>query len=185
MHNLNSELTNKLSQINTKHTELTSQITELTTALNAQFEHSNFWQQLQAGSLNLSDLSQQVEQYQQTHAQLEQSQKQIDTANQQLQQLTPLITKSESTLKTLNDDLVSAQQLQNTTQSERLALFNNEQISANDYQAKINSQLDQCQTQLNASQQAYDSAVKNEMSMQLSLKRRASFSRAKHRACNP
>ena len=170
LHNFNSELTNKLSQINTKHAELTSQINELTTTLNTQFEHSNFWQQLQAGSLNLSDLSQQVEQYQQTHTQLEQSQKQIDTANQQLQQLTPLITKSESALKTLKDDLNSAQQLQNTTHSERLALFNNEQISANDYQAKINAQLELCQTQLNASQQAYDSAVKKRDEHAIELK---------------
>ncbi|MBQ4798687.1 AAA family ATPase [Pseudoalteromonas sp. MMG006] len=170
LHNLNSELTNKLNQVNTKHTELTSQINELTTVLNAQFKHSEFWQLLQAGSLNLSDLSQQVEQYQQTYAQLEQSQKQIDTANQQLQQLTPLITKSESALKTLRDDLNSAQQLQNTTQSERLALFNNEQISANDYQAKINAQLEQCQTKLNASQQAYDSAVKKRDEHAIELK---------------
>ncbi|MFP3424224.1 AAA family ATPase [Pseudoalteromonas sp. SIMBA_162] len=160
LHNLNSELTNKLSQVNTKHAELTLQINELTTTLNAQFENSNFWQQLQSGALNLNDLSQQVELYQHTYAQLEQSQKQIDTTNQQLQQLKPLITKSESALKTLKDDLDNAQQLQNTTQSERLALFNNEQISVNDYQTKINAQLEQCQTLLTNSQQTYDNAVK-------------------------
>ena len=170
LHNLNSELTNKLSQLNTKHAELTSQINELTTTLNAQFEHSNFWQQLQTGSLNLNDLSQQVEQYQHTYAQLEQSQKQIDTANQQLQQLTPLITKSESALKTLKDDLDNAQQLQNTTQSERLALFNNEQISVNDYQTKINAQLEQCQAQLTNSQQTYDNAVKKRDEHAIELK---------------
>ena len=170
LHNLNSELTNKLSQINTKHAELTSQISDLTTTLNAQFEHSNFWQQLQAGSLNLNDLSQQVEQYQYTYAQLEQSQKQIDTANQQLQQLKPLITKSESALKTLKDDLDNAQQLQNTTQSERLALFNNEKISVNDYQTKINVQLEQCQAQLTNSQQTYDNAVKKRDEHAIELK---------------
>lgn len=170
LHNLNSELTNKLSQVNTKHAELTSQINELTTTLNAQFEHSNFWQQLQTGSLNLNDLSQQVEQYQHTYAQLEQSQKQIDTANQQIQQLTPLITKSESALKTLKDDLDNAQQLQNTTQSERLALFNNEQISVNDYQTKINAQLEQCQAQLTNSQQTYDNAVKKRDEHAIELK---------------
>ncbi|KAF7772518.1 exonuclease SbcC [Pseudoalteromonas marina] len=170
LHNLNSELTNKLSQVNTKHAELTSQINELTTTLNAQFEHSNFWQQLQTGSLNLNDLSQQVEQYQHTYAQLEQSQKQIDTANQQLQQLKPLITKSESALKTLKDDLDNAQQLQNTTQSERLALFNNEKISVNDYQTKINVQLEQCQAQLTNSQQTYDNAVKKRDEHAIELK---------------
>lgn len=170
LHNLNSELTNKLSQLNTKHAELTSQISDLTTTLNAQFEHSNFWQQLQTGSLNLNDLSQQVEQYQHTYAQLEQSQKQIDTANQQLQQLEPLINKSESALKTLKDDLDNAQQLQNTTQSERLALFNNEQISVNDYQTKINAQLEQCQAQLTNSQQTYDNAVKKRDEHAIELK---------------
>lgn len=170
LHNLNSELTNKLSQVNTKHAELTSQINELTTTINAQFEHSNFWQQLQSGALNLNDLSQQVEQYQRTYAQLEQSQKQIDTANQQIQQLTPLITKSESALKTLRDDLDNAQQLQNTTQSERLALFNNEQISVNDYQTKINVQLEQCQAQLTNSQQTYDNAVKKRDEHAIELK---------------
>ena len=170
LHNLNSELTNKLSQVNTKHAELTSQISDLTTTLNAQFEHSNFWQQLQTGSLNLNDLSQQVEQYQHTYAQLEQSQKQIDTANQQLQQLKPLITKSESALKTLKDDLDNAQQLQNTIQSERLALFNNEQISVNDYQTKINAQLEQCQAQLTNSQQTYDNAVKKRDEHAIELK---------------
>ncbi|MDP2485515.1 AAA family ATPase [Pseudoalteromonas marina] len=170
LHNLNSELTNKLSQVNTKHAELTSQINELATTLNAQFENSNFWQQLQSGALNLNDLSQQVEQYQHTYAQLEQSQKQIDTANQQLQQLTPLITKSESALKTLKDDLDNAQQLQNTTQSERLALFNNEQISVNDYQTKINAQLEQCQAQLTNSQQTYDNAVKKRDEHAIELK---------------
>lgn len=170
LHDLNNELTNKISQVNTKHAELTSQISELTTTLNAQFEYSNFWQQLQAGSLTLSDLNQQVEQYLQTHSQLEKNQKQIDTAHQQLQQLKPLITKSESALKTLKDDLNSVQQLQNTTQSERLALFYNEQISANDYQAKINAQVEQCQTQLNASQQAYDSAVKKRDEHAIELK---------------
>ena len=170
LHNLNSELTNKLSQVNTKHAELTSQISDLTTTLNAQFENSNFWQQLQTGSLNLNDLSQQVEQYQHTYAQLEQSQKQIDTANQQLQQLTPQITKSESALKTLKGDLDNAQQLQNTTQSERLALFNNEQISVNDYQTKINAQLEQCQAQLTNSQQTYDNAVKKRDEHAIELK---------------
>ncbi|WP_277054908.1 AAA family ATPase [Pseudoalteromonas marina] len=170
LHNLNSELTNKLSQLNTKHAELTSQINELTTTLNAQFENSNFWQQLQSGALNLNDLSQQVEQYQHTYAQLEQSQKQIDTANQQLQQLTPQITKSESALKTLKGDLDNAQQLQNTTQSERLALFNNEQISVNDYQTKINVQLEQCQAQLTNSQQTYDNAVKKRDEHAIELK---------------
>ncbi|WP_039037301.1 AAA family ATPase [Pseudoalteromonas sp. ECSMB14103] len=170
LHNLNSELTNKLSQVNTKHAELTSQINDLTTTLNAQFEHSNFWQQLQTGSLNLNDLSQQVELYQHTYAQLEQSQKQMDTANQQLQQLKPLITKSESALKTLKDDLDNAQQLQNTTQSERLALFNNEQISVNDYQTKINAQLEQCQAQLTNSQQTYDNAVKKRDEHAIELK---------------
>jgi len=170
LHNLNSELTNKLSQLNTKHAELTSQINELATTLNAQFENSNFWQQLQTGSLNLNDLSQQVELYQHTYAQLEQSQKQIDTANQQLQQLTPLITKSESALKTLKDDLDNAQQLKNTTQSERLGLFNNEQISVNDYQTKINAQLEQCQAQLTNSQQTYDNAVKKRDEHAIELK---------------
>lgn len=170
LHNLNSELTNKLSQVNTKHAELTSQINDLTTTLNAQFEHSNFWQQLQTGSLNLNDLSQQVELYQHTYAQLEQSQKQIDTANQQLQQLKPLMTKSESALKTLKDDLDNAQQLQNTTQSERLALFNNEQISVNDYQTRINAQLEQCQAQLTNSQQTYDNAVKKRDEHAIELK---------------
>lgn len=170
LHNLNSELTNKLSQVNTKHAELTSQISDLTTTLNAQFENSNFWQQLQTGSLNLNDLSQQVEQYQHTYAQLEQSQKQIDTANQQIQQLTPLITKSESALKTLKDDLDNAQKLKNTTQSERLALFNNEQISVNDYQTKINAQLEQCQAQLTNSQQTYDNAVKKRDEHAIELK---------------
>lgn len=170
LHNLNSELTNKLCQVNTKHAELTSQISDLTTTLNAQFEHSNFWQQLQSGALNLNDLSQQVEQYQHTYAQLEQSQKQIDTANQQLQQLTPLMTKSESALKTLKGDLDNAQKLQNTTQSERLALFNNEQISVNDYQTKINVQLEQCQAQLTNSQQTYDNAVKKRDEHAIELK---------------
>ncbi|AUL75286.1 exonuclease SbcD [Pseudoalteromonas sp. 13-15] len=170
LHNLNSELTNKLSQVNTKHAELTSQISDLTTTLNAQFENSNFWQQLQTGSLNLNDLSQQVEQYQHTYAQLEQSQKQIDTANQQIQQLTPLITKSESALKTLKDDLDNAQKLKNTTQSERLALFNNEQISVNDYQTRINAQLEQCQAQLTNSQQTYDNAVKKRDEHAIELK---------------
>jgi exonuclease SbcC len=170
LHNLNSELTNKLSQVNTKHAELTSQISDLTSTLNAQFENSNFWQQLQTGSLNLNDLSQQVEQYQHTYAQLEQSQKQIDTANQQIQQLTPLITKSESALKTLKGDLDNAQKLKNTTQSERLALFNNEQISVNDYQTKINAQLEQCQAQLTNSQQTYDNAVKKRDEHAIELK---------------
>lgn len=170
LHNLNSELTNKLSQVNTKHAELTSQINDLTTTLNAQFENSNFWQQLQSGALNLNDLSQQVEQYQHTYAQLEQSQKQIDTANPQLQQLTPQITKSESALKTLKGDLDNAQKLQNTTQSERLALFNNEQISVNDYQTKINAQLEQCQAQLTNSQQTYDNAVKKRDEHAIELK---------------
>jgi exonuclease SbcC len=170
LHNLNSELTNELSQVNTKHAELTSQINELTTTLNAQFENSNFWQQLQSGALNLNDLSQQVEQYQHTYAQLEQSQKQIDTANQQLQQLTPLITKSESALNTLKDDLDNAQQLKNTTQSERLGLFNKEQISVNDYQTRINAQLEQCQAQLTNSQQTYDNAVKKRDEHAIELK---------------
>lgn len=170
LHNLNSELTNKLSQVNTKHAELTSQISDLTTTLNTQFENSNFWQQLQSGALNLNDLSQQVEQYQHTYAQLEQSQKQIDTANQQLQQLKPLITKSESALKTLKDDLDNAQKLKNTTQSERLALFNNEQISVNDYQTRINAQLEQCQAQLTNSQQTYDNAVKKRDEHAIELK---------------
>ncbi|WP_350671077.1 hypothetical protein, partial [Pseudoalteromonas sp. CAL494-MNA-CIBAN-0108] len=71
-----------------------------------------------------------------------------------------LITKSEHALKALNDDLAKAQQQQNITQSERLALFNNEQISASDYQTKLAMQLEQCQTQLNASQQAHDNAIK-------------------------
>ena len=170
LHNQHVELTNRLGQINTKHAELNTQVNELTSTLNAQFEHSDFWQQLQNNTLNMSDLSQQVEQYQQTQVQLEQSQKQIDSANQQLQQLTPLIAKSEQALKVLKDDLAKAQQLQSTTRTERLALFNNEPLSADDYQAKLNAQLEQCQKALHTSQQAHDSAIKKRDEHAITLK---------------
>ena len=123
----------------------------------------------------MSDLSQQVEQYQQTKVQLEQSQKQIDSANQQLQQLTPLIAKSEQALKVLKDDLAKAQQLQNTTRTERLALFNNEPLSADDYQAKLNAQLEQCQKALHTSQQAHDSAIKKRDEHAITLKNIANW----------
>ncbi|MGO2181449.1 MAG: SbcC/MukB-like Walker B domain-containing protein [Pseudoalteromonas nigrifaciens] len=170
LQNQHVELTNQLNQLSSKHNELSVQINELSAALNAQFEHSDFWQQLQSESLTLSDLNKQVEQYQQTLTQLEQSQKQLDSANQQLQQLTPLMTKSEHALKALNDDLAKAQQQQNITQSQRLALFNNEQISASDYQTKLAMQLEQCQTQLNASQQAHDNAIKQRDEHAITLK---------------
>lgn len=164
------ELTNQLSQLNSKRNELTAQMNKLTTTLNAQFEHSDFWPQLQTGTLSLNDLKQQVDQYQQTHTQLEQSQKQIDSANQQLQQLTPLMTNSESTLKALKDDLANAKQLQKSTQSERLALFNNKSISADDYQATLANQQEQCQAQLLASQQANDTAIKQRDEQTITLK---------------
>jgi DNA repair protein SbcC/Rad50 len=160
LHSEHVALTNQLNQLNNKHAELTTQINELTTPLNAQFAEQGFWQQLQAGTLSVNELNGQVEQFKKTHSELEQSQKQIDSATQQLQQLTPLIAKSENTVKALKDDLHHAQQLQSSTQTERLALFNNEQISADDYQAKLHSQYELCQTQLNACQQAYDNAIK-------------------------
>lgn len=170
VNNQHVELTNKLGQISTKRAELNTQISELTNTLNTQFEHSHFWQQLQNNTLNMRDLNQQVEQYQQTQTQLEQSQKQIGSAEQQLQQLTPLIVKCEQALKGLNTDLAKAQQLQNTTQQERLALFNNAQTSADDYQATINAQLEQCQAQLTCSQQAYDNAIKQRDEHAIELK---------------
>jgi exonuclease SbcC len=154
------DLTNQLSQLNVRYNELTEQINSLSTTLNAQFEHSDFWQQLQTHTLNLSDLNQHVEQYQNTQTQLEENQKMRDSANQQLQQLTPLIDKHTLTLKTLNDDLTQAQQQQSASQSERLALFNNEKISADDYQTKLATEQEHCQALLNTSQQAHDNAVK-------------------------
>jgi exonuclease SbcC len=164
------DLTNQLNQSNSKHVELTTQINELTTALNAQFEHSDFWQQLQTSTLNLSDLGKQVGQYQKTHTELEKTQKQLDSASQQQQQLAPLMSKSEQTVKTLTGDLAKAQQQQSTLQSERLTLFNNEKISANDYQTKLATQLEQCQTELSKSQQAHDSAIKQRDEHAIKLK---------------
>jgi hypothetical protein len=49
-------------------------------------------------------------------------------------------------------------------------LFNNEQISVNDYQTKINAQLEQCQAQLTNSQQTYDNAVKKRDEHAIELK---------------
>ena len=49
-------------------------------------------------------------------------------------------------------------------------MFNNEQISVNDYQTKINAQLEQCQAQLTNSQQTYDNAVKKRDEHAIELK---------------
>lgn len=164
------ELSNQQSQLNNKCDELVTQSEALIKELNLHFEHSDFWHALQAGSLPLSDLAQQVEQYQQIQAQLEQSQKQFDSANVQLQQLTPLITKAEQRVNTLNEELTQTQQQHNNTQQQRLALFDNQTISADDYQAKLSAQLEHCQNQLSASQQAHDSAVKQRDEHAITLK---------------
>lgn len=170
LHTKHVDLTNQQNQLSNKLDELNTQINELSTALNSQFEKAEFWQQLQNNTLNLTDLNQQVEQFQHAQEQLEQSQKRRDAADQQIQQLTPLITDAELILKTLNDDSSTAQQLQSTTQSERLALFNGEHISADDYLAKLTAQQEQCQTQLNESQKAHDNAIKKRDEHAISLK---------------
>ncbi|MDQ9090186.1 AAA family ATPase [Pseudoalteromonas haloplanktis] len=154
------DLTHKHSQLSNKHNELSLHINELTHALDAQFSKSDFWLQLQSNTLDLSKLAQQVEHYQHTQNLLEVSQKQLDSSEQKAQQLKPLINESEHTLKALSDDLAKVQQQYSSTESERLALFNNEQISADDYQAKLATQREQCQTQLIQSQQAHDQAIK-------------------------
>ncbi|MGO2476848.1 MAG: AAA family ATPase [Pseudoalteromonas sp.] len=160
LHGQHIDLTNQLNQLKIKLSELNTQVNELTTALNSQFEHSDFWQQLQNNTLNLTALNQQVEQYQQTKDLLEQTKKQVNTAEEQIDQLTPLISNAAQSLKKLDENLNNEQQKQNITQSERLALFNNQQISADDYQTKLATQQEQSQTQFYESQKAYNDAIK-------------------------
>ena len=164
------ELNNQLTMLNNKHQELLSQREVLIRELNSHFENSQFWQTLQTGALTLSELGEQVEQYQHQQLKLEQTQKQLDSANLQLQQLTPLITKAEQQISTLNDDLTKAQQQHNNTQQQRLALFDNQTISADDYQTKLNRQVEQCQGELNQSQRAHDSAIKQRDEHAITLK---------------
>jgi len=168
--NKHLELTHQQNQLTSKHSELSTQINELGTTLNSQFENSDFWQQLQANTLELSELHEQVTQYQHTQTQLEQSQKCQHTANEQIKQLTPLVSKSEQSLKVLNEEFVKAKALLNAVQSERSALFNNEQISADDYQAKLTSAQEQLQSQVQASQKAYDDAIKQRDEHAITLK---------------
>lgn len=160
LHNQYVDLSNQLNQLSNKHNELNSQINELTQTLDAQFSQTEFWQQLQNNTLDLNQLAQQVEQYQHTQTLLEGTQKQLDSSEQKTQQLNPLISESEQALTALTGELAKAQQQHNNTQSERLALFNNEQISVDDYQARLATQHEQCQTQLTQSQQAHDQAIK-------------------------
>ncbi|WP_257326717.1 AAA family ATPase [Pseudoalteromonas rhizosphaerae] len=160
LHTRHLELSNQQSQLNSKLSELSTQINELTATLGSQFQEAQFWQQLQNNSLNLIELNQQVEQYQHNQEQLEQAQKQLDSADQQMQQFTPLISDTEQILKNLKDDLAKAQQQHSSSQSERLALFNNEHISADDYQTKLAAQQEQYQAQLQHSQKAHDNAIK-------------------------
>ncbi|ALQ10447.1 AAA family ATPase [Pseudoalteromonas fuliginea] len=168
--NKHLELTHQKNQITSKRSELSAQINELGTTLNSQFENSDFWQQLQANTLELSELHERVAQYQQTQTQLEQSQKRQDTANEQIKQLTPLISNNEQSLKVLNEEFVKAKALLNAVQSERSALFNNEQISADDFQAKLTSEQEQKQSQVQASQKAYDDAIKQRDEHAITLK---------------
>ncbi|WP_394189488.1 AAA family ATPase [Pseudoalteromonas atlantica] len=155
-----ADLTYQHGQLNHKHSELSEQLAMLTASLNTQFADTEFWQQLQNQSLDLADLNKQVELYQQTQQQLEQNQKHLESAEQKIQHLTPLISHAQTTLAALNDELTKLEQQHNSVQSERLALFNNQQISADQYQANLTTQLEQCQAQLTQGQQAYDNAVK-------------------------
>ncbi|MBB1454042.1 AAA family ATPase [Pseudoalteromonas sp. SG43-5] len=168
--NKHLELTHQKNQLTSKHSELSTQINELGTTLNSQFENSDFWLQLQANTLELTQFHEQVTQYQQTQMQLEQSQKRQDTASEQIKQLTPLVSKSEQSLKALNEEFVKAKELLDAVQSERSALFNNEQISADDYQAKLTSEQEQKQSQVQASQKAYDDAIKQRDEHAITLK---------------
>ena len=165
-----ADLTYQHGQLEHKHSELSEQLNELTASLNLQFANAEFWQQLQNQSLDLADLNQQVEHYQQTQQQLEQNQKHLENAEQKIQHLTPLISHSQSTLTALNDELNKVEQQNNSVQSERLALFNNQQISADQYQANLSTQLEQCQAQLTQSQQAYDNAVKQRDEQAITVK---------------
>ena len=160
LHNKHVDLTHQQSQLSNKSNELSLQVGELTETLNAQFSQSEFWQQLQNNTLDLNELARQVEQYQHTQSLLEETQKQLDSNEQKSQQLNPLISESEQSLTALTADLAKVQQQYSSTESERLALFNNEQMSADDYQAKLATQREQCQTQLAQSQQALDQAIK-------------------------
>lgn len=160
LHNQHVDLTHQHNQLSNKHNELNSQINELTQTLDTQFSQTKFWQQLQNNTLDLNQLAQQVEQYQHTQSLLEGTQKQLDNSEQKTQQLNPLINESEQTLKALTDELAKAQQQHSNTQSERLALFNNEQISVDDYQARLTAQHEQCQIQLTQSQQTHDQTIK-------------------------
>lgn len=160
LHTKSVDLSNQQNQLSNKQNELTTQINELTTELNSQFEHHDFWQQLQNGTLEVTDLTQQVAQYQQTQKQLEQAEKQRDTTSEKIQQLTPLLDSAAQALKTLSEQLSHAQQQQSSTRNARLELFNNEEISADDYQLKLANQQELCQTQLDESQQAHNNAIK-------------------------
>jgi len=160
LHNQHVDLINQQNQLDNKLNDLNKQINELTLTLDKPLSGSDFWTQLQQETLNLADLKRKVEQYQQTRNMLEQAQKQYDTAKQQIQQLKPLINSAEQTLDGLNKDLTKAQQQLSTTQAERSTLFNNELISADEYQTQLAEQQQRCQTQLNASQKAVDEAVK-------------------------
>ncbi|MCQ8878244.1 exonuclease SbcD [Pseudoalteromonas shioyasakiensis] len=165
-----TDLINQQTQCNNKLNELTAQQNELTTTLESQFAQSEFWHELQNDALDLADLKQQVEHYQQTQTQLEQAQQKINTAEQQIQQLSPLINEVEQTLKRLNEESDKLQLQQSNSQAQRLALFNNENLTADEYQTKLNAQLELSQTQLTQSQHSYDSAVKQRDEQAITLK---------------
>ncbi|MFY8325171.1 AAA family ATPase [Pseudoalteromonas sp. ZZD1] len=164
------DLTNQQNQCSNKLNELTLELNELTASLESQFTENEFWQKLQHETLDLASLNQQVEQYQQTQAQLEQSQQQLESAEQQIRQLSPLIKNAEHSLTELDKELTNLKQQHSSLQTERLALFNNEQISADEYQSKLAEQLDLCQTQLSQSQLAYDNAIKQRDEQAIMLK---------------
>jgi len=161
---------NQQDQCSNKLNELTLQLNELTASLESQFMQSEFWQQLQNEALDLASLNQQVEQYQQSQTQLEQSQKQLESAEQQINQLSPLIKSAEHSLTELNKESTNLKQQHSSLQTERLALFNNEQISADDYQLRLTEQLELYQAALTHSQLAYDNAIKQRDEQAIMLK---------------
>ncbi|MBQ4833662.1 AAA family ATPase [Pseudoalteromonas sp. MMG010] len=163
-------LSHKKSEHNAKQTELNNQLKTLTDTLNNELKNSEFWQQLQNNTLTVSTLEQSVIEYQHTQVQLDQNQKLINTENEKISQLTPLINSNEQTLKELNDELNAAQTQLSTIKTQRLALFNNEEISADQYQLRLDTQLEQAQEQLNDCQKALNTAIKQRDEHALTLK---------------
>ncbi|WP_404343350.1 AAA family ATPase [Pseudoalteromonas mariniglutinosa] len=155
-----AEQQQQINHLIAKQQELTDTHSAQQAILNEVFNDCTWWPELQNATTQLHTIEQQVLNYQSQHQQAEQLQQRIISTEQQVAHLAPERERAEQAVANSQRQQQTIADEQTATQTARLALFDGEKLSVDDFIAQLNHAIEQHQTALTKAQQAYDQAIK-------------------------